>query len=148
MDGHLLGLAPGGVYEAQFSDNNYKVLWKNRVGFARIALKAKVPVIPVFTRNVREAFRSVSSFRWLTIRLYNWMRFPCVPLYGGFPVKLITYIGEPIPYDSDDTPHSLRDKCLNAVESLIAEHQAVPGNIFWALLERFKFIRDKRLKGN
>ena len=26
--GNLLGLAPGGVYEAQFSDSYYKVEWK------------------------------------------------------------------------------------------------------------------------
>ena len=26
--GNLLGLAPGGVYEAQFSDNHYKLEWK------------------------------------------------------------------------------------------------------------------------
>ena len=79
--GNLLGLAPGGVYEAQFSDHHYKVEWKNRVGFAKIALKAKVPVIPIFTRNVREAFRSVSTVRWLWMRLYNRLKFPCVPVY-------------------------------------------------------------------
>jgi len=142
-EGNLLGLAPGGVYEAQFSDHNYKVLWKNRVGFAKIALKAKVPIIPMYTRNVREAFRSVSSFRWLTMRLYNKIRFPCVPLYGGFPVKLQTFLGEPIAHDPEDTPFTLREKCLLAVEDLISNHQNVPGSICWALLERFKYFRDR-----
>lgn len=141
--GNLLGVSPGGVYEAQFSDHNYKVLWKNRVGFAKIALKAKVPVIPIFTRNLREAFRSVSYFRWLTMRVYNKLRWPCVPIYGGFPVKLITYVGAPIPYDPEDTPQTLRDKCFNAMEDMIDQHQNVPGNIFWALLERFPFFRKK-----
>ena len=58
-EGNLLGIAPGGVYESQFSDHNYKVLWKSRVGFAKIALKAEAPVVPMFTRNVREAFRTI-----------------------------------------------------------------------------------------
>ena len=29
--GNLLGLAPGGVYEAQFSDNHYKLEWKRYI---------------------------------------------------------------------------------------------------------------------
>jgi len=32
----------GGVYEAQFGDSNYQLLWKNRLGFAKIALEAQV----------------------------------------------------------------------------------------------------------
>ena len=40
--GELLSIAPGGVYEAQFGDSVYEVLWKNRTGFARVALEAKV----------------------------------------------------------------------------------------------------------
>ena len=64
------GLSPGGVYEAQFGDHNYQVLWKvcfysnihskdrktiiqERLGFARAALQADVPVLPVFTENIR-----------------------------------------------------------------------------------------------
>lgn len=31
-----------GVYEAQFGNSNYPLLWKSRVGFARVALDAKV----------------------------------------------------------------------------------------------------------
>jgi len=46
--GKILGLAPGGVYEAQFGDHDYKILWRERLGFARAALKANVPILPVF----------------------------------------------------------------------------------------------------
>merc|ERR1719319_1852614 len=38
-EGHVLGLSPGGVYEAQFGDNNYRLLWKEGLGFARAALQ-------------------------------------------------------------------------------------------------------------
>lgn len=41
-EGNCLGIAPGGVYEAQFGNSNYHLLWKNRVGFAKVALEAKV----------------------------------------------------------------------------------------------------------
>lgn len=40
--GGLVAIYPGGVYESQFGDSNYKLLWKNRLGFAKVALEAKV----------------------------------------------------------------------------------------------------------
>lgn len=141
--GNLLGLAPGGVYEAQFSDSYYKIEWKSRVGFAKIAIDAKVPVIPVFTQNLREAFRTVGIFRPLMIKIYNRLRFPCVPLYGGFPVKLRTIIGSPIPYDKEHTPFALKEKCKEAIETMIKEHQRVPGSILRALVDRVPIGRSK-----
>ena len=139
-EGNLLGLSPGGVYEALFSDHkDYKVMWKNRLGFAKIALEAKVPVIPVFTKNIREAVRtfnpgpSKTLIKWI----YDKIRFPCAPIYGGFPVKMTTFIGDPIPYDPNDSPEMLRDKCKKGIEDLIQKHQRVPGNICVALFERF-----------
>ena len=73
------------------------------------------------------------------MKIYNRLRFPCVPLYGGFPVKLRTIIGSQIPFDKEDTPFTLREKCKEAIESLIKEHQRVPGSILCALAERFPF---------
>lgn len=40
--GHLLAVSPGGVYEALFGDQSYPIMWKSRVGFAKVALQAKV----------------------------------------------------------------------------------------------------------
>lgn len=34
-------------------------------------------------------------FRWL----YERFRLPAAPVYGGFPVKFRTFLGDPIPYD-------------------------------------------------
>lgn len=41
-EGNYLAISPGGVYEAQFGDNQYKVLWGKRIGFAKVALESKV----------------------------------------------------------------------------------------------------------
>ena len=35
QQGHLVGLSPGGTYEAQMGDNMYKLMWRARAGFAR-----------------------------------------------------------------------------------------------------------------
>ncbi|XP_013191711.1 monoacylglycerol/Diacylglycerol O-acyltransferase isoform X2 [Amyelois transitella] len=134
--GSPLAISPGGVFEAQFGDHEYRLHWKARVGFAKVAQEAKVPIIPMFTQNVREAFRTVGWLRGVCLRIYAATRIPLAPVYGGFPVKLITHLGEPIPYDPDLTPEQLQKKVANAISKLVDEHQRVPGNILLALTER------------
>lgn len=136
-EGNMLAISPGGVYEAQFGDSYYRLMWKKRLGFAKVALDAKVCIIPFFTRNIREAFRTMSWGRRFWLRLYALTRFPFVPIYGGFPVKLKTFVGKPIPYDESLTPEQLQIKVAAALEELIQQHQKVPGSITRALLERF-----------
>ncbi|MGH0142967.1 UNVERIFIED_CONTAM: hypothetical protein FKN15_077459 [Acipenser sinensis] len=135
-NGHLLAISPGGAREAIFSDETYTLMWGNRKGFAQVAIDAKVPIIPIFTQNVREGLQSLGS-----IKLYRWVyekfRLPIAPIYGGFPVKFRTYLGDPIAHDPNLTAAELADKVKLAVQSLIDRHQMIPGNIFRALLERF-----------
>ena len=42
--------------------------------------------------------------------IYMKTRLPLRPLFGGFPVKLTTYIGQPIYPEPDTTPEQFRDK--------------------------------------
>ncbi|XP_033212397.1 transmembrane protein 68-like [Belonocnema kinseyi] len=135
-EGHMLAIAPGGTYESQFGDSRYKLMWKKRLGFAKVALNAKVCIIPVFTRNIREAFRTLSWGRRWWFTLYEATKLPFNPVYGGFPVKLKTFVGKPIPYDGSLTPEQLRVKVAGALEELIQKHQKMPGSIMRALWER------------
>jgi 1-acyl-sn-glycerol-3-phosphate acyltransferase len=64
------------------------LLWGQRVGFAKVAIEAKVPIIPVFTQNIREAFRTIRIGQKIFRNLYERIKVPIVPIYGGFPVKL------------------------------------------------------------
>lgn len=57
--GNLLAISPGGVYEAQFGNNYYELMWQKRLGFAKVAIESKAPIIPMFTENIREGFRNV-----------------------------------------------------------------------------------------
>ncbi|XP_045540492.1 transmembrane protein 68 isoform X2 [Papilio machaon] len=144
--GNSLAISPGGVYEAQFGDHYYRLNWKSRIGFAKVALEAKVPIVPMFTRNVREAFRTVGWLRGLCLRIYAKTRIPLAPVYGGFPVKLVTHLGTPIPHDDNITPEQLQKKVASAIEKLVEEHQRVPGNIFFALAERIYEMPKKKDK--
>lgn len=145
--GNPLAISPGGVYEAQFGDHHYRLNWKSRVGFAKVALEAKVPIVPMFTQNVREAFRTVGWLRNVWLRVYAAIRVPLAPVYGGFPVKLVTHLGPAIPYDPEATPDQLQKKVAQAIEDLIEEHQRIPGSIFLALAERIQ-ERPKQKKSS
>ncbi|KAK9745749.1 Acyltransferase [Popillia japonica] len=117
-EGNLLAIAPGGVYESQFS-HNYNLMWKKRLGFAKVALEAKVKM---FVKHLGP------------------------PIYGGFPVKMITHIGKPISYDPSLTPEKLQEKVAEAINQLIFEHQRLPGSITYGLLDRIPYLRNKRLR--
>ncbi len=41
-NGHLLGISPGGVREALFSDETYPLFWGKRKGFAQVAIDSQV----------------------------------------------------------------------------------------------------------
>jgi len=72
-------LSLGGVREALFSDHNYQLIWKERRGFAKVAIDAKTvnrkiffytnqsfsfqAIIPMFTKNCREAVRAMTFGR-------------------------------------------------------------------------------------
>ncbi|XP_054840514.1 transmembrane protein 68-like isoform X2 [Eublepharis macularius] len=135
-NGNLLGISPGGVREALFSDKSYKLLWGNRTGFAQLAIDAKVAIIPMFTENIRDGYRTFGDI-WPLRWLYERTRLPLVPIYGFFPVKFRTYIGEPIPYDPNVTSEELAKKTKIAIEALIRRHQKSPGNLLRAILDRF-----------
>ncbi|VDL61346.1 unnamed protein product [Hymenolepis diminuta] len=134
--GQVLLLSPGGVREAIFSDEYYSLLWGKRRGFARIAIKAKRPIYPVFTENIREGVRVVQYGKHWLRRLYELTRLPICLYYGYFPVKLRTHIGDPIyPFDGE-SDEQLADRTREAIEDMIVRYQWRPSNLIIALLQR------------
>lgn len=143
-NGELLAISPGGVREALFSDEYYTMIWNGRRGFAKVALEAKVPIYPVYTQNIREAIRSIQIGRKWFRKLYEWTKLPLVPLYGGFPVKLRTFIGNPVHYDAKMTCDELAGKVQREIQEMIVTHQQLPGSIFVALHDRWNSTKDKK----
>lgn len=137
-DGEIVSVSPGGIREAQFSNEYYELVWNGHLGFAKAACLGKAPIIPVFTQNVREAFRTAPFFRGFFRRVYEKTKLPLLPIYGGFPVKLRTYVGKPIPYDEKATPEEVAERTAQAICDLIKKNQQLPGSIVKALVERFK----------
>ncbi|XP_013929176.1 PREDICTED: transmembrane protein 68-like [Thamnophis sirtalis] len=135
--GYWVAISPGGTREAIFSDETYNILWGKRQGFAKVALEARVPIIPMFTENGREGYRTFGRIKLLKI-LYEYLRWPIIILYGGFPVKWRTHIGKPIPYDPNTTVDELVKKAQNGLQTLIEKNQKQPGCIRSGLLARFR----------
>uniref|UniRef100_A0A0B6ZPE6 Phospholipid/glycerol acyltransferase domain-containing protein n=1 Tax=Arion vulgaris TaxID=1028688 RepID=A0A0B6ZPE6_9EUPU len=140
-NGNLLAISPGGVREALFSDENYTMMWNNRTGFAKVAMQANVPIIPMFTVNIREAFRTPSWARAWLRDFYEKTRLPIMPIYGFFPVKLRTVFGEPIYPYQHSSPEELAIHVQANIQGLITKHQKIPGSILRSLLERVPFFR-------
>ncbi|TGZ63277.1 hypothetical protein CRM22_006998 [Opisthorchis felineus] len=135
-NGCVLLLAPGGVREALFADESYCTIWGKRNGFAKVALLAKQPIYPMFTENIRESIRVVQMGKSWWCRLYERTRLPFALFYGYFPVKLRTYIGEPIYPLEGETPEELAERTRMAIDQMISEYQWTPANLFCALLQR------------
>ena len=83
-----------------------------------------MPIIPIFTENIREAFETVSTGGELWKTLYEKTRFAAVPFYGGFPVKLTTHVGDPITARQDETADQLKERVEEAMREMIDCHQA------------------------
>lgn len=54
-DNNLLAISPGGVYEAQFS-HSYELMWKKRLGFAKVAIEAKVVIYCITNKCILSCF--------------------------------------------------------------------------------------------
>lgn len=140
--GHLLCIAPGGLREALFSDpSRYNLMWARRLGFAKVIIATNTVVIPMFTENCRDAFRTPTWGRKMLRWIYEKTRLPLCPVYGGFPVKMITHLGKPIKFSEGITPGDVKKRMKYEVECLIRQHQRLPGSILRGILQRFY---DKR----
>jgi len=126
--GMLVGVSPGGTREAiSGRKNNYRLVWGKRLGFANLALEAKVPIIPGFTENVEGLYRAPFAELPFFQKLYEKTRLPIVPIMGlgllPFPVRLTTWLGEPIVPKAGETAQELADRTRQAIEILIEKHQ-------------------------
>ena len=60
------------------------------------------------------------------------------PLYGNFPVRLTTHVGDPIYPNPDSTVEDLRSQTVASMEKMIKRYQKLPGNVFRSLEERIE----------
>lgn len=135
-NGESMVILPGGAYEGHMSQN-YELKWRNRLGFAKVALAANVNIVPFFTTNIQEAHRTIGVFMGFWEWFYEKTRLPLVPMYGGFPVKLTTYIGKPVIVEAGMKPEDVKMLVIEELEMMIRKYQRRPGSIVMAIKDRF-----------
>uniref|UniRef100_T1IVQ8 Phospholipid/glycerol acyltransferase domain-containing protein n=1 Tax=Strigamia maritima TaxID=126957 RepID=T1IVQ8_STRMM len=143
QEGSDLVTLPGGSQELLHSDSNYEIDWSNRKGYARVAKEAKVFIVPTFCVNLQEAFWTPFFLKPFVSGRFSSKKFPIYFAWGGLPVKLVTVIGKPILWDESKTVDDMANETVNAVRQLRDANQRLPGNKFYALLDRFRTIKAK-----
>ena len=96
---HIVLTYPGGVREimtSRFGEEHIR--WEGRTGFARVAIAAQSPVIPVASKGVNNGFIFVTSGKWLGRLLFRGI-FRMGPSYDDYRDPLtIGLIPFPIPF--------------------------------------------------
>jgi 1-acyl-sn-glycerol-3-phosphate acyltransferase len=89
-DGELVAVYPGGVDDSfKLASEKYRLKWGTRSGFARVAMRAKVPILPVAAVGIDEMYDVVTRERWIGRTLFGSARY-------DLPIALGAY-GSPLP---------------------------------------------------
>ena len=89
--GEIVAVYPGGIDDSFKSrDERYRLKWGARAGFARIAMRARVPIVPVAAEGIDEAFTILGRERWLGRRLFGSPRYDIPIALGalGLPIPI------------------------------------------------------------
>lgn len=143
QEGHPVLVSPGGVREAIAGRARYyRVTWGQRRGFARLALAASVPVLPVFGENVEELYRAPLAGSAPLNALYERTRLPLVPVVGlgllPFPVRVRTWIGPAVLPRPGEGPQQLRERVEASLQALIDDHQPGRPRLLRGLVDRWR----------
>jgi len=147
--GYWVGVIPGGGEEAMRGhENAYTLDWPSkRRGFAKVAIKAGVPILPLFYQNCEEMRWNPVLWLWNKIhygsRIYDYIVALNIPYISAIvkliaeflwffvatffsipmPAKVTAYVGDPIECHHDDDVDVVREKAYMALQALIKEHQ-------------------------
>jgi 1-acyl-sn-glycerol-3-phosphate acyltransferase len=132
--GNLVIVMPGGAPEAfKPSSKAYQLYWLKRKGFAKLAIRQQVPVIPAACVGIDDLYTVPFDMFETGKRLFGVRSLPIGVLWGrgpGIPrrVPLTHWIGEPIHPDvpaeaaeDDDVVIAFRDRIVARMQQLLAD---------------------------
>jgi 1-acyl-sn-glycerol-3-phosphate acyltransferase len=133
--GDLILVFPGGAREvAKRKGERYQLIWKNRLGFAVMAIEGRYPIVPFASMGIEDALDIVidtdnplmAPARKLTEKLLNVEPLPIVRGIGLTPIprpeRLYFWFGEPIStleyggIADDDNARDLRARTAASIE--------------------------------
>jgi 1-acyl-sn-glycerol-3-phosphate acyltransferase len=101
-EGHVVLLAPGGIYEALIAKKGLRrIPWERRKGFVELAVETGTPIVPTYCRGINSVYLNSYFLLKPRIKLLEKTRFS-LPLFFGLgllplPRKLVHVVGRPIP---------------------------------------------------
>jgi 1-acyl-sn-glycerol-3-phosphate acyltransferase len=112
--GELVIVYPGGVDDSfKGKDQKHRLQWGTRAGFARVAMRAGVPIIPVAGLGIDDMYAIVGHEKWLGRRLFGSRRYDFPIALGAFGTlfprrRKQTYVALS-PIDTSGDPENLDD---------------------------------------
>lgn len=131
-DGELVGVYPGGVDDSfKLARDAYTLRWGDRAGFAKVAMRARAPIVPVAAIGIDELFSVIAKEPVLGRALLGHERYdlPIVTSLVPRAVPLRYHALPPIDTSGDpDDPADVarvRQATFDALESVLAPHRAL-----------------------
>lgn len=83
--GEIVLVYPGGVDDSlKLSRERYQLKWKKRAGFARVAMQAGVPILPVVGLGIDEMYTVLAREPFIGRRLFGSERYDLPIAFGAF----------------------------------------------------------------
>jgi 1-acyl-sn-glycerol-3-phosphate acyltransferase len=83
--GELVVVYPGGVDDSlKLDEARYRLQWKTRAGFARVALAARTPIIPVVGLGIDEMYSVRAREHFVGRRIFGSARYDLPLAFGAF----------------------------------------------------------------
>lgn len=108
--GEIVVVYPGGIDDSfKLSSERHKLQWGRRSGFAKVALAAGVPVVPVAALGVDDMFTVLARERWIGRALFGSRKYDLPIAYGRWgtpvprPVPVTIRALSPVPPEGDAT---------------------------------------------
>ena len=84
-NGELVGVYPGGIDDSwKPASERHRLQWRSRAGFARVAMRAGVPIVPIAGVGIDDMYTVVGRERWLGRRIFVSPRYDFPLVYGRF----------------------------------------------------------------
>jgi 1-acyl-sn-glycerol-3-phosphate acyltransferase len=84
-DGELVVVYPGGVDDSLKNEAaSHRLMWKKRAGFARVAMTAGVPIIPIVGLGIDDMYKVVGREHFLGRRVFGSERYDLPIARGAF----------------------------------------------------------------
>jgi len=147
--GYWVGVIPGGGEEAMRGhENAYNLDWPvKRRGFAKVAIRAGVPILPIFYQNCEEMRFNPVLWAWNKLhygsQIYDYIVSLRIPYLSAMvklvaesawfmvatffsipmPAKVTAYVADPIEVNEDSDVDEVRQRAYAALRQLIKQHQ-------------------------